>query len=211
MAKFLRFTAWTLLIIGALIGVLRLTAIRWWQLPVNDPYFGASITPTLHGGDWVVLWRATSPSFGDLVLCPEPKTGRPVIGRIVGEQGDHLKIEGTTLTVNRTPIRSDSGCDKFRASDPANGVEVDQSCSLEALGGRTHARGNVPADTLKALDAELDVPNGTVALVSDNRLFPYDSRDFGVVDRSTCAETVLFRLASKDGFFDVANRLTLIH
>jgi signal peptidase I len=210
MAKFLRFTAWTLFILAALVGVLRLTAIRWWQLPLNDPYLESSVAPTLHGGDWVLLWRATSPSYGSLVLCPEPKTGRPVIGRILGEQGDHLKLDGSALTVNGTPARSDSNCDKFQSNDPSTGIETEQSCSNEDVTGRTHARGNVPSDALKP-STELDVPSGQVALISDNRLFPWDTREFGMVDRPTCAETVVFRLVSKDGFFDVPNRLTLIH
>jgi hypothetical protein len=46
--------------------------------------------------------------------------------------------------------------------------------------------------------------------VSDNRQFPWDSREFGAVPRATCTEAVVFRLVSKDGFFDVANRFTLI-
>src|SRR5450432_2391994 len=164
MWKFLRIVAWTSLIIGALIGVLRLTAIRWWQIPLNDPYFEASLAPTLRGGDWLILWRASAANYGDLVLCPEPKTNRPVIGRIVGEAGDHLKIEGSTLTVNNALIRVDDGCEKFRVRDPSspNGDEVEQSCSLEVIGGRTHPRGNAPQAQAELNPAEFDVPNGQV-------------------------------------------------
>jgi len=213
MWKFLRILAWTSLILGALVGVLRLTCIRWWQLPptAGDPYFGASVTPTLHGGDWVLLWRATSPTFGELVLCPEPKTNRPVIGRIVAEGGDHLKVEGAGFSVNDRPIETESVCDRFHVHDPDNGSEVEQGCSLEVIGSRTHQRGNAPQEVLKPLEVELDVPHGQVFLLSDNRQFPYDSRQFGGVDRAGCAETVFFRLVSKDGFWDVANRLTVIH
>ena len=56
----------------------------------------------------------------------------------------------------------------------------------------------------------VDVPSGHFYLVSDNRQFPWDSREFGPVERSSCMETVIFRLMSKEGFFDVPNRLTLI-
>jgi signal peptidase I len=211
MRQFLRIMLWASLIIGALIGVLRYTAIRWWQLPVNDPYFEASVTPTLRGGDWVILWRATAPNYGDLVLCPEPKTNRPVIGRIVGEQGDHLKIAGASLTVNDGAVPTEGGCDRFRVQDPSNGVVVEHHCSVEVVASRAHPRGNAPQDALKPLEAEVDVPNGQVFLVSDNREFPWDSREFGSVDRASCTETVVFRLVSKNGFFDVPNRLTLIH
>ena len=46
--------------------------------------------------------------------------------------------------------------------------------------------------------------------MSDNRRFPYDSRDFGVVDRSTCKETVFFRLIGREGFFHAPTRFTYI-
>ncbi len=211
MWKFLRITLWTSLIIAALIGALRLSAIRWWQLPQNDPYFEASVSPTLHGGDWVILWRASAPKFGDLVLCPEPKTNRPVIGRIIGESNDHLTISGSSITMNNVVLATDGSCDRFRVRDPSNSGEVEQTCSMEAVGGHTHPRGNVAVQTEpKPPDAEFDVPGGQVFLISDNRALPWDSREFGPVDRATCVETVVFRLVSKDGFFDVANRLSLI-
>jgi len=46
--------------------------------------------------------------------------------------------------------------------------------------------------------------------LSDNRQYPYDSRDFGTVERSTCREAVVFRLVSEDGYFDQKNRFTFI-
>ena len=211
MAKFLRFTAWALLVVAVLIGVLRATAIRWWQVPVGDPYFDASIEPTLHGGDWVILWRVTAPGAGDLALCPEPKTSRPVIGRIVGLQGQHIKMIKEALFIDQKAVDSESSCDKFTARDPGSGLDVQQGCSNEGVAEKTHMMG-MPKDGLaKPADADLDVPAGQVFLASDNRQFPWDSRDFGTVERSTCSETVVFRLVSKDGFFDVPNRLSLIH
>ena len=84
MSKFLRILAWTLIIGGAIVGIARLTVIRWWRVPVGDPYLEASLAPTLRGGDLVILWRGTAPIEGNLVLCPEPKGGgRYTIGRIL--------------------------------------------------------------------------------------------------------------------------------
>jgi signal peptidase I len=211
MAKFLRLIAWALLIIFGLVGVLRATAIRWWQVPVGDPYLDASIEPTLHGGDWVILWRVTAPGAGDLALCPEPKTSRPVIGRIVGLQGQHIKVIKEALFIDQKPMDSESQCDKFTAHDPGSGLDVQQGCSNEVVAEKTHMTGMVKDGLAKPADAELDVPAGQVFLASDNRQFPWDSRDFGTVERSSCSETVVFRLVSKDGFFDVPNRLSLIH
>ena len=48
-------------------------------------------------------------------------------------------------------------------------------------------------------------------LLSDNRQFPWDSREFGAADSASCKETVVFRLWGVAGFFgDVERRLTLI-
>ncbi|MEO6599535.1 MAG: signal peptidase I [Polyangiaceae bacterium] len=211
MSKILRFAVWTLLIGGALVGLLRLTAIRWWQVPLGDPYLEASLGPTLHGGDWIILWRATAPVEGNLVLCPEPNAPqRLVIGRIVAESNDHVQLAGEAAIVNQRAFETESSCDKFSTKDPASGLDVPQGCRLEVVGSATHLRGELNPKSPRPADAVTDVPPGNVYLVSDNRQFPWDSREFGVVPRSTCAETIVFRLVSKEGFFDVANRLTLI-
>jgi signal peptidase I len=211
MSKFLRYLAWTLFIVGGLIGIARLTVIRWWRLPTGDPYLEASLAPGLRGGDWLILWRGSAPIEGNLVLCPEPKTaGRYTLGRIVGEGGDHVKLASEGLLVNGRRFETESGCAPFNVRDPSTGQDVRQSCRLEVVGGRTHPRGEPNPTLPKPGEADIDVPNGQVFLVSDNRQFPWDSREFGPVERSTCAETVIFRLVSKDGFFDIPNRFTVI-
>jgi signal peptidase I len=211
MSKVVRWLAWTLLLIGGFVLLLRLCAVRFWQLPIADPYLDASVAPTLSGGDWLLLWRATSPAYGDLVLCPEPKTNRPVIGRLIGEQSDHLKFSAAGIAVNGRSLATESKCDRFSVSDPATLRQVEQSCSVEVVGSGAHDRGNTLPDAPAPETTEFDVPPGEVFLVSDNRLFPWDSRDFGAVLRASCSETVLLRLIGKNGFFDEARRLTFIH
>src|SRR3979409_1031629 len=73
MGKFLSGLFWIAALVGVLVGASRLVAIRWWQIPSDDPVLEASIAPTLHGGDWVILWRATPPRFGALTVCPDPE------------------------------------------------------------------------------------------------------------------------------------------
>jgi signal peptidase I len=211
MWKLLRWLAWTSVVLAALIGLLRLTAIRWWQVPLGDPYLEASLAPSLQGGDWIILWRATDPVEGDLVLCPEPKTpNRPVIARILAEGNDHIKIEGSAVRVNRNTFDTESGCERFTVRSPTSGQEVEQGCRQELVGSKMHLRGEVSEAAPKPAEAEFDVAHGQFFLISDNRQFPWDSRDFGPVARETCVETVIFRMLSKDGFFDVAHRLMLI-
>ena len=208
-----RFLAWVALIVAALAGLLRLTAIRWWRLPSSDAYLAASVEPSLRGGDLILLWRFTKPKFGDLVLCPEPKhPERVVIARIAGEQGDNVKLKGSELRVNDRRARTDQNCSepKFSSRDPATGIAVEQHCQMEELGGGTHLRGGVEGHPKQPLEVAQNVPPGHLYLVSDNRLFPYDSRDFGPVEATSCTETVFFRLVSRGGFFDAKNRFTFV-
>jgi signal peptidase I len=211
MRKFFRFLFWVALVVGGLIGVLRLTAIRWWRVPLDDKYLTASISPSVRAGDLILLWRLTRPGFGDLVLCPEPgHPERVVIGRLVGEPGDKLEVTGAGVTVNDQRLLTEGRCARspFKENAPDTGVEVEQSCSLEEVGGGVHERGDVPvSDVSPPHDAKIEaVPPGQVWLVSDNRLFPYDSRDYGPVERATCRETVFFRLVGSGGFFDPTTR-----
>ncbi|MEO8904649.1 MAG: signal peptidase I [Polyangiaceae bacterium] len=211
MAKFLRYLAWASVIIGVVVGLLRFTVLRWWQVPSGDPYLDASIAPTLHGGDWVVSWRGSAPKAGDLTMCLEPKTTRAVIGRIVGVQGERIKMERDALFVNDKSADNSGSCDSFSARDPATGLEVKQPCSQELVGDKTHLLGMLGAGATAPATADVQVAPAQAFLASDNRRFPWDSRDFGLVDRATCTETIVFRLVSKNGFFDVPNRLMLIH
>ncbi|MCA9628278.1 MAG: signal peptidase I [Myxococcales bacterium] len=216
MRKFVKFLIWTAIVIGGLIGLARLTAIRWWKVPENDPLLGASITPSLYPGDTILLWRLSEPSYGDLVLCPDPTDpNEVVIGRIVGETGDDIRVQGNDLWVNRSPMRTEMACTErtFKSEDPNTGNAVEQYCDQEDLGGRLHMRGNITAGRSQSsqLVTEQKVGEGKVFLLSDNRLYPFDSRRYGQVDRATCKETVFFRLTGKNGFFDVKRRLTFIH
>jgi signal peptidase I len=197
---------------GVVIGVLRATVIRWWRIPSDDPYLEASIAPTLSGGDLIILSRLSPPRFGDLALCPEPNAdGRVVIGRLLGEPGDKVEVLGTHVRVNGRNMHDESGCKAptFTVTDPVSRKEVEQRCDHEDLSGRIHLRGNIPAER-QVSPVTLTAESAQGILVSDNRLFPYDSRDFGAVNLASCKETVVFRLVSAKGFGDVATRFSLI-
>jgi signal peptidase I len=213
MGNFLKTLLWIAALLAVVAGAARLTVLRWWQVPSDDPILEASIEPTLHGGDWVLLWRATPPHFGSLVVCPEPgNEDRGVIGRIVGEEGDKLTIEGTNIQLNDHDALTEGACNErtFRIADPNTGSDVEQGCSLEALGGVLHMRGDLNGRQQVLQKTTRTVGEGKTYLVSDNRAYPYDSRNYGSVDRATCKESVFFRLVSKEGFADVKNRFTYI-
>lgn len=207
-----RWGMWSLIALGVFIGILRATAIRWWKVPDNDPYLEASIAPSLRGGDWVLLWRLTPPALGSLALCPEPKhADRFVVGRLVGEEHNTVRVEGSRVFVNEKVFPREGSCadDHFKVAPPQGGSELELACSMEVASGLTHPRGDADSTAdIPAYEVELKV--GEVALVSDNRRFPYDSRDYGAVERATCTETVFFRLFGSGGFFDSSRRFQYV-
>jgi signal peptidase I len=207
-----RVLLWITIGIVAVIALFRLTAIRWWKVPEDDPYLTASVGPELRGGDWVLLWRMSPPAVGSLAVCPEPKhSDRIVVGRMIGEEGQKVTVSGSSIEVNGKRLPSEGSCSKqrFSVKAPRNGNEIELRCTTEVVNGAVHERGE--AEALAELPTyEANVGPGEVLLVSDNRRFPYDSRDFGAVDRSTCKETVFFRLIGREGFFDSATRFTYI-
>ena len=208
-----RFLLWSTIIAAVTVGALRAVAIRWWRLPVNDPWLEASIEPSLRGGDLVVVWRLTPPRYGDLVLCPEPSAPeRVVIGRILAEAGDSIVIEGSSVSVNGHFLPTERACStpKVSVKHPGNGQPVEQQCDMEKAGGSLHPRASTAGQPTAPARVTTTVPDGRVFLVSDNRYFPFDSRDYGPVERNTCHETVFYRLVGLDGYFDVDRRFTYI-
>jgi signal peptidase I len=214
MRKVWRFLLWTALVIGVVVGIARGVALRWWRIPDGDAYLDASIEPTLHGGDWVLLWRLTKPTFGDLVTCPEPNApDRVVIGRVVGNEGDHVRVDGSRVYINDKEAESETACidGTFKVTHPTTHALIEQRCDIEVVGGHGHMRGLTTGAGVLPAPADQKVPPGRLFLLSDNRLLPYDSRDFGLVDVDTCTETVVFRLFSREGFRDEPNRFVFIH
>jgi len=211
----LRGLFWLLLLAGIVIGAARLTCVRWWQVPEDDPTLTTSLAPTLAPGDWVLLWRLTPPGFGDLVMCPDPgEAGQVVIGRIVGEGGDHLTVnEDGVMQINTLRPTSEGLCARrttIEVTHPRTGDPVELRCDIEVLGGVHHQKASRPNAGVKPAPLAVDVKTGKLFLVSDNRYYPFDSRDYGAVPKESCSETVFFRLVSRLGFSDVESRLNLI-
>ena len=123
-----------------------------------------------------------------------------------------MRLTQRDLFVNDRPERSERSCleQSFEVSHPRTNATVEQRCQLADLEGVLHMRGDAAGAALPPLDQTFEVQEGDVFLVSDNRLFPYDSRDFGPVPRSSCRESVLFRLWSKAGFGDEENRFMFV-
>jgi signal peptidase I len=209
--KYLRFLLWSALVIGVIVGALRLLLLKTWVIPSDDQVMAASLAPSLSPGDVVLVMHAGNRAFGDLVRCADPEAPRRwVIARIAGEPGDNVVIEGANIKINEKKASLETACaDRFATiEDPNSGSPVDIQCDIEILGGVTHKRGQRPGQEIERV--ERIVPQGKVWLLSDNRSYPLDSRTYGAIDPATCDATVVFRLWSARGFFDVGGRFTFV-
>jgi signal peptidase I len=211
MSKFLKGLLWTL---GTLIVIavgLRALVLSVWTVP-DDPALAASLAPTLTAGDVVVVLTRGRPTFGELVRCPDPdSTGSFIVGRIAGVGGDVVETDGAALTVNGTRYDAESACPEPTTTikNPSTGLDVQIRCDVVVMGGQRHVRG-VSAKGPLERPIRTEVRPDTFYLLSDNRNFHDDSRDFGLQPRRACEQRIVFRLWGKDGWSDDEHRVNYV-
>jgi signal peptidase I len=213
MVALVRNLLWILIPLAIVYGGLRGFALRIWQVPIDDPELAASVAPTLRPGDWVILWRATKPPVASLVVCPDPEEPElPVMGRLLGEPGDRIRIHGPTIYRNGMMVHPTRACDErvFSVIDPVSSEEVPLTCSYESVGANEYMRGQMEGDG-EHIVKEVETGVGEVYLVSDNRRYPFDSRDFGALPEESCRESVVFLWWGTEGFFGTTRRMKLVH
>lgn len=210
--KFLRNLFWTVLILGAIAGVARLTIIDVWKLPEDAANIGISVEPTLSEGDLVLMLTRGTPGFGDLVRCIDPEdTSTFVVGRVAGVPGDTVVAHGRSLTVNGKRYESENVCPQGSSTvvHPVSGEKVTLICDQVEMGGRVHDRGSSEKREI-ATPTQVTVGQGMLFLLSDDRSYPYDSRRFGQVPITACKSRIFFRLWGKGGWADGSHRLSYI-
>ena len=211
MRKMLHAVFWISLVLGAVLFCLRMTILSWWVIPTDDPLHAASIAPSLAAGD-VVLMLRRQPVFGDLMRCADPEQpGRYVVGRVLGEPGDVVELNGDEVTVNNKTSAQETRCAQptFTMADPTSGSQVELYCSIEAISGHKHKRATFLRGRAQ-FKRKVTVGEDHVYLVSDDRAFPMDSREYGALPRSSCQENIFFRVQSQKGLGDAESRLTAI-
>jgi signal peptidase I len=210
MSKLVRTLGWTALTLGVLGGVARLVLIDVWKIPDD---FGVSIDPTLSQGDTVLMLTRGKPGFGDLVRCADPDgSGNFVIGRIAGVAGDSVQVHGRDLRVVGKRYDAEMACPadmETTVIHPVSGEKITLVCDQVQMGGRLHYRGYSPKKDAEA-PVNATVGEGMFFLISDDRSYHYDSRDFGTVPVASCKNRIFFRLWGKDGWADDKKRLSYI-
>ena len=212
MQKFLKAVLWTAIGLALVGGVLRVLLFKTWTLP-DDLQLAATIEPTLHNKDTVVLFTRGKRGFGELVRCKDPDDPTKYsIGRIVGVEGDIVEIKGRSLFVNGKAYNPVQACPagKYWYVHPHSEAEVEMQCAVVEMGGGWHYRGNEKRNVPPAI-FKTEVGVGMVFLLSDNIDFHDDSRDYGTLERSACTEKIIFRLWGESGFKDEEKRLSYIH
>ena len=118
---------------------------------------------------------------------------------------DHL----LAVTVNGTRYNTSDSCTKgsIEVPHPTSGSPIQGNCARVEMAGGWHYRADIPTNEG---ETKHKVGPGRVFLLSDDRTFHDDSRDFGAIMADTCKETVFFRLWGKKGFGDAESRFTYI-
>ncbi len=202
-----------LLVLSTIVVLLRVYVFDVWTIPDNDLFLAASIEPTLSSGDVVLVLRKGTPGFGDLVRCFNEDTPLQYnIGRIVAVQEQEIEISGHQFSIDGKPFSETRQCPESNLfiQHPTFSNKVEMSCEMETLGRSWHYTAILQQST-KEKKAKEYIEEGHVFLLSDNRDFHYDSRDFGQRPLKICKERIVFRLWSKNGWKDEEKRLSYIH
>jgi signal peptidase I len=205
-----RFIAWVTVIVGALSAIGYYTYADVWRIPTDDARFLVSIEPTLRGGDVVLTSRHGTPVVGNLVRCVDPDEPRRwVVGRLVGPSGSEIKVTEQGFSYPGSREAADTACEPQRITNPSNGDEIELGCRSNEFAGLTYQTLVRTEGVVADHPLQVRVPVGKSYLMSDDRYFHLDSRDFGSVPEASC-QHIFFRLWSAGGFSDGAHRFTLL-
>lgn len=133
---------------------------------------GASMYPTLHNGDRMVLSKVGDIHRFDVVILKAPDENVEYIKRVIGMPGDTVEMKSGVLYIN--------------------GKKVDQPfINSEALAKQTVF---IDDFTLESLTGEAKVPEGKYFVLGDNRGVSKDSRMIGFIDRSAIEGKAVFTI-----------------
>ena len=133
---------------------------------------GASMYPTLHNGDRMVLSKVGDIHRFDVVILKAPDENVEYIKRVIGMPGDTIEMKSGVLYIN--------------------GKKVDQPfINTEVLAKQTVFMDDF---TLESLTGETKVPEGKYFVLGDNRGVSKDSRMIGFIDRSAIEGKAVFTI-----------------
>lgn len=211
MRKYLRWGLWTALVVGAIVGGLRATVLDWFTIPTDDVPMALSGAPSLAAGDTFLLWRGAV-DVGDLARCTDPDEPRRfVYGRVLAKGFEVVEIAGQDIKIDGKAPTQETVCTTPEVVvQTASGEEQTLACGMEAFRGTKYPRLRLANAPTPYGPRTVTVPAGKFFLVSDNRVHPMDSREYGTVPVENCKSTFFFRMWGKDGLRDESRRLTYV-
>ena len=133
---------------------------------------GASMYPTLHNGDRMVLSKVGDIHRFDVVILKAPDENVEYIKRVIGMPGDTIEMKNGVLYIN--------------------GKKVEQPfINTEKLAKQTVFMDDF---TLESLTGESKVPEGKYFVLGDNRGVSKDSRMIGFINRSAIEGKAVFTI-----------------
>ncbi len=203
----LRSLVWLSAMAAACGVLLYLFVLDTWIIPKGDPVLAAALQPTLAPEDRILTRRGTRPPRGVLARCRRPDNATSyVIGRLFGLEGDTIEVNNERVAVDGKSVPARFGCGSVYVVHPVSGATVGLTCSVEDSGTSTYGVLVHPGHRERQRVAR--VATGKAYIVSDNRHFHLDSRDFGQVDVATC-EPVIARLWGAR-FSDASRRFNIL-
>ena len=133
---------------------------------------GASMYPTLHNGDRMILSKIGDINRFDVVVLKAPDENVEYIKRVIGMPGDTLELKQGVLYIN--------------------GKKIEQPfINTEALQKQTVF---IDDFTLQSLTGETKIPEGKYFVMGDNRGASRDSRMIGLIDRKAIEGKAVFTI-----------------
>lgn len=149
----------------------------------HSPVIGNSMRDTLHEGDIVIVHELFyKPAAGDIIVAQSVPLGydEPIVKRIIATGGQTVDIDFNTWSVY------------------VDGEKIDEPY-IESM--RESSYSELPMNH-KDISFPLEVPEGYLFVMGDNRNGSMDSRDsrVGLIDERMVIGHVLFRLFPFDSF-----------
>ena len=133
---------------------------------------GASMYPTLHNGDRMILSKIGEINRFDVVVLKAPDENVEYIKRVIGMPGDTLEMKQGVLYIN--------------------GKKIEQPfINTEALQKQTVF---IDDFTLQSLIGETKISEGKYFVMGDNRGVSKDSRMIGLIDRKAIEGKAVFTI-----------------
>jgi signal peptidase I len=209
MEGLVRVLVWISVIFAAACALLYFTVFDVFTVPTDDPAMLASTAPNVAGGDQLLTLRHGEVHVGNLVRCTDPQEPRRfVIGRLEGIGGETLEITNERVALDGRSLTIARGCGRTETvTKGGTNEQLTFVCSVEDLSSE-HEVLFYP-DSSEGTTAKTKISSGKGFLVSDNRYWHLDSRDYGEVPLESC-QHIVFRLWSAAGWFDAHHRLNLL-